>query len=137
MLGWGDLFEEGDRIYVDQAPQWGFGVSVVYTPTGVRNLDTGFCAAIRVADTMEECRHIARVLVECPNLHLTIKENLMLNLVNVMTGILSGKRVCEHVCTRSCIEKGTSVLRSMACPKKAFNFIAEHWDEIKVCREDS
>ena len=128
MIGWGDLAVKGDRIYVDQAAQWGWAVSVSYTPAGIRKIDHEFGMAIRAATTMFECRQIAYFLIECPNLHLTIKENLMLNLVNVMTGILSKERIQDHVCTTACFKDEWF----RTCQKKAFNPLVDRFGAIPL-----
>jgi hypothetical protein len=124
-IGWSDLFEEGDRIFTDQAASWEWPVSVAYTPHGIRAIDGEFCVAIQTADTMEECRKIAKFLIACHNLHLVIRENLMLNLVNVMTSILNGKRVSKHDCTRVCFKDYKRI-----CCKKGFNKLADRYGYI-------
>jgi len=129
MIGWGDLFEEGDEIYVDQSFQWSWPVSTGYTPHGIRKIDNEFGMAIRAATTMAECRKIAEFLMACPSLHLVLKENLMLNLVNVMTAILNGNElVPDHACTSACFKDRWF----RTCRKKAFNPLVDRFGEIPL-----
>ncbi len=100
--GYGDLFVKGDKILTDQAFVWSWPVTAGYTPYGIRMLDRRFGEAIRAADTLQECRYIGDRLIRCAHLHLTIKENLMLNLVNVMTHIIDGSHEMRHSCTKAC-----------------------------------
>jgi hypothetical protein len=128
MIGWEDLFEEGDKIYLDQSFQWAWPVSTGYTPYGIRKIDNQFGMAIRATTTMVECRKIAEFLIACPSLHLVLKENLMLNLVNVMTRILGGKMMQDHACTTACFKDAWH----RTCQKKAFNGLVDRFGAIPL-----
>jgi hypothetical protein len=91
-----------EAMYVDQAPQYLGYSSAAYTPYGIHVLDDRFCNAIRAASTLGECRYIHGRLLNTPNLHPVVKENLVLNLVNCMVAITSGRVPDHHECSDAC-----------------------------------
>ncbi len=83
--------EEIESWYVDQAYE-----SVKYhdrnffhalTPWGIRLLDGEFCKEIKNLTNVSQGRSLRKRIVENIHLHQGIKNNLLLNLDNQLTGI--------------------------------------------------
>lgn len=68
------------NIYLDQAPQSHAFCSAVYTPHGIRLMDSAFIKQIKSATSLDDCKRIAREIASNLHLHVEIKENLLLNL---------------------------------------------------------
>ena len=105
---------EMEEIYRDQAPSYGRFCTSVYTPEGIRQIDGRFSRAIQNADTLGECDHILKRLMENSHLHEKIVFNLLENLVRVRQHIQAGG-VERHTCVASCFGE-----HGRTCCKKDF-----------------
>lgn len=82
LLGDNDI----DDIYIDQAPKharvYDRYISSVYTPVGIRNIDSFYIKEIQDENRKTDPITLAKMIRHCPNLHNIIKTNLLDNLKN-------------------------------------------------------
>lgn len=80
LLGKSDI----DDIYIDQAPQYSRiydrTISSVYTPLGIRNIDSFYIKEIQDENRKTDPVTLAKMIRHCPNIHNVIKTNLLDNL---------------------------------------------------------